>query len=335
MANSPEKRIVGIDISKDTFDACYVQGEKRVSEVFLNTEAGFRKLIKWASARQIRPVFCMEATGNYSAELADFLHGKGFEVFVQNPRFIKAYRESECMRTITDKQSAYAIALYATDKLGRMSKWQPLSPHMRRLRTLTRLREALLSTRTQWSNRDHSKSFAETPAAVALMIDQCTKAIREVEKQLKELVKSTPELRRDIKLLEGIEAIGFLTACYILAESTWLPYMRHKRDLVAFAGLNPAIRKSGTSVDYAPHLSKHGNARLRRALYMPAVTALRHNKRIKAFAERLRTKGKHELSILGAVMAKLLCFAFGVIRSGEPYRVELDPSPKKRAKKAA
>jgi transposase len=74
-----------------------------------------------------------------------------------------------------------------------------------------------------------------------------------------------------------------------------------------------------TGVSGRPRLCKTGNARIRKALYMPAMVALRFNPTLRAFAERLLAAGKHKRLIIGAVMRKLLVLAYGVLRSGVAF----------------
>jgi transposase len=89
--------------------------------------------------------------------------------------------------------------------------------------------------------------------------------------------------------------------------------------VAAFAGLSPRERRSGTSVHGRPRLCKTGNARIRKALYMPAMVALRCNPILRVFAERLVAAAKHKRLIIGAVMRKLLVIAFGILRSGVQF----------------
>ena len=91
------------------------------------------------------------------------------------------------------------------------------------------------------------------------------------------------------------------------------------RQVAAFAGLVPKIRQSGSSVRGRATLSKRGSPRLRHSLYFPAVTAMRFNPLVRAFAERLRERGKAKMLIVGAVMRKLLHIAYGVLKSGKPF----------------
>ena len=89
--------------------------------------------------------------------------------------------------------------------------------------------------------------------------------------------------------------------------------------VAAFAGLVPRLGESGSSVRRHPVLSKLGAPALRKALFYPAIVALRHNPIIAAFGHRLRAKGKHKMVVIGAAMRKLVHLAYGVIKTGQPF----------------
>ncbi|ASC71021.1 Insertion element IS900 uncharacterized 42 kDa protein [Halomicronema hongdechloris C2206] len=91
------------------------------------------------------------------------------------------------------------------------------------------------------------------------------------------------------------------------------------RQLAAYCGLTPRDKQSGTSVKKRPCLSKVGNARLRKALFMPAVCATRYNPELKAFYERLLKRGKSKMAAVGAVMRKLLHIVYGVLKHRSPF----------------
>jgi transposase len=312
-------RIIGIDVSKDTLDAAFIEDKIVQHQVFPNAEVGFHQLLKWCRQRGRKLHFCMEATGAYSTELAEFLHVRKYPVYVENAKLIKSYRESDNERNTTDKMSAAAIANYATAKLDKLRRWEPLPEPVRVLRDMTRLREAFVASKVQWTNRRKSRSLYTTAAHADRMIEYLKSCIKSVDKDIQNHVRQTPELRNDCRLLRSIKGIGPITAAVILSEVPFIRQFKNKADLIAYAGLNPALRKSGTSINYKPMLSKKGNTRLRKALYMPAVAALKHNPRMKEFADRLSEAGKHKMSIVGAAMRRLLCFVFGVLRSGEEF----------------
>jgi len=88
---------------------------------------------------------------------------------------------------------------------------------------------------------------------------------------------------------------------------------------VAHAGLAPKERKSGSSINGKTRICKTGNASLRSALYMPAMSATKHNPALREFYQRLISKGKLKMVALVAVMRKLLVYAIGILRNNTPY----------------
>ena len=105
----------------------------------------------------------------------------------------------------------------------------------------------------------------------------------------------------------------------MLAESEQARTCVSARQLAAYAGLTPRERASGTCVRQQARLAKTGNSRLRRALYLPAIVAMRHNPAVRAFAERLRARGKPPMVVVGAAMRKLVHLIYGVLKSGKPF----------------
>ena len=91
------------------------------------------------------------------------------------------------------------------------------------------------------------------------------------------------------------------------------------KQLVAHAGLAPEERSSGTSVRGKAFIGKSGRSRLRKALYMCVVVASTHDPAIRAFAQRLRQRGKPAKVGVTAVMRKLLHMVYGILKAETPY----------------
>jgi transposase len=136
------------------------------------------------------------------------------------------------------------------------------------------------------------------------------------------VIAATAALQADRQLLESIPGIGAVTAQAILAELPDPARFASAQQAAAYAGLAPREYGSGTSVRRRTRLSKAGNARLRKALYLPALTALRFNPLLKALFERLVAAGKSKMAAVGACMRKLLMIAYGVLKNRTPF----DPS---------
>ena len=102
---------LGIDLSKATFHALLLSDRGEAKRVFPNTSKGFEQLTAWLKNRHAADVhICMEATGAYWEALAVYLHELKHRVSVVNPARIKAFAQSELLRTKTDAVDAALIA---------------------------------------------------------------------------------------------------------------------------------------------------------------------------------------------------------------------------------
>jgi transposase len=115
-------------------------------------------------------------------------------------------------------------------------------------------------------------------------------------------------------LLQSTPGIGAISALQLLGELVLIPGNCDVRQWVAYAGLDPRQHESGTSVHQKARISKVGNRHIRRALYMPALTAVRFAPHLRAFYLHLQARGKCKMVALVAVMQKLLHAIFGMFK---------------------
>jgi transposase len=121
----------------------------------------------------------------------------------------------------------------------------------------------------------------------------------------------------------SIPGVAVVTAHNLLAEIGDISRFTGVKQLVAFAGLAPAERQSGTSVRGKAMLNKRGSRRLRKSLYMPAVVASMHNPDVKELYGRLIEAGKKPMCAIVACMRKLLHIAYGVLKNRTPYKPQV------------
>ena len=311
---------LGIDISKRDFHAALLHDDHIIAKKsFPNSDRGFAQLDAWLRNRQAGKISaCMEATGAYYSALATHLFRAGHDVAVVNPKRIKAFAESELLRTKTDAVDAALIARFAATQP--LVPWKPLPPEILELQGLARHLEFLKRSRVQHTLR------SQTPGLPASVLRSTKKIIKEfdaqiaaLKRQIKDHINRHPGLKAQSDLLDSIPGIGLTTAAGILAEAPNITEFRSGQAVAAYAGLSPHLHQSGTSVHRKTRLSKIGNARLRKVMYMPAVVAKKHNPTIKALSQRLAANGKVPMVIIGAIMRKLLVIAYGVLKSGKPY----------------
>jgi transposase len=320
MASEQARRaIVGIDVAKAKVDvALKLPAGKWKTKVVVNSPAGFAELRAWLAKHGVdRAHVCMEATGVYWERIAEDLSDHGFAVSVTNPAQIKAFAGALGVRTKTDAVDAKVIAEFCASANPRV--WVAAPRSVRRLRALVGRREALVELRTQESNRLEVAATEEVRRSIEEVIAHLQTQIQQIEKQIKQDVDDDPTLREQRDLLASIPGIGDGTAAMFLAHYGGPLRFDKTRQAVAFAGLDTRKHESGSSVNGKPRLSKQGHSSIRRALYMPAVTAMSRTAWGKAFSQRLLAAGKPKKLILGALMRKIVAIAYGVLKSGVPF----------------
>lgn len=314
---------LGLDVSKLKFNACLVrQGGKLRHKVFTNNADGFSQLSDWLSKQGAGQVHaCMEATGTYGEALAAYLHEQDHLVSIVNPAAIKAYAQSHLSRTKTDRVDAALIAGFCGER--KPPAWRPPAREMQELQALVRRLESLVEMHTAEENRLSSGITVEAVReSVEELIAHLSEQIKRTQALIREHIDNHPDLKRQRELLDSIPGIGETTAAALLAEVSDFSQYKSARQVAAFAGLVPRERQSGSSVRGRTRLSKIGNARLRKALYFPAITALRCSPFFQAWAKGLRERGKCKMSVIGAAMRKLIHLAYGVLKTGKPFDPE-------------
>lgn len=311
---------LGIDISKAKFDVALLRDSGKLRHrVFPNTPQGYQQLSDWLSKHKVQSVHaCMEATGTYGEALAMYLYEAGHRVSVVNPIVIKAFAKTEMTRTKTDKTDASLIARYCSQH--RPPAWAPPPPEISELQSLLRRLEVLLDMSQQETNRlSAGINASSVRKSVTDHIAYLDEQIAHTQSLIKDHINQNPSLRQQCDLLSSIPGIGELTAAKMLGEIIEIKQYSSARQVAAFAGLVPRHDQSGTSVRGKPRLCKMGSGRLRKAMYFPAIVAMRHNPIIKAMSEKLRERGKCPMVIIGAAMRKLIHIAFGVLKTGKPF----------------
>jgi transposase len=316
---------------RQRFNVCLIKTDGKLKhKVFPNTEAGFEQLSAWLTKHGVERMYaCLEATGAYGEALALFLHSAGHVVSVVNRAAIKAFAQSRLSRTKTDRVDAELIARFCTTQ--QPGAWKPPASEVRELQALVRRLAALQEMRTMEANRLAAGITVEVVrASVKELIAHLDEQIKRTEKLIRAHIDNYPGLKEQRELLDSIPGIGATTAAALLAEVPDIKQCRSARQVAAFAGLVPRKRQSGSSVRGRVRLSKIGNSRLRKALYFPAITALRCSPFFQQRAAGLRQRGKSKMTVIGAMMRKLIHLAYGVLKTGKPF----DPEWAQKAKAA-
>ncbi|WP_250121582.1 IS110 family transposase [Chroococcidiopsis sp. CCMEE 29] len=314
-----ETAVLGIDVGKSKVHVCLLlpNGKSKPKALGNNLE-GYQELLNWLSRQGITKVHaCMEATGSYGSALARYFYEQEQTVSLVNPSRVKGFAISEMTRTKTDKVDAGVIARFCAAL--HPPSWSPPAAEIEQLQAIMRRLESLNQMLQQEKNRLDVTDNPDVQASISSHIQFLENELGKTRQLIHTHFKQHTNLRAQRDLLTSIPGVGEQTAASILAEIGSVTTFESARQLAAYSGLTPRERTSGTSVRGKTSLSRIGNSRLRKALFMPALTAAQCNPILHDLWERLLRRGKTKMVAVGAVMRKLLHLAFGVLKSGKPF----------------
>jgi len=325
------KQTVGIDISQKELDVSLGNMDAEAStricayKTFQNSEKGFTALLLWIK-KQVdveSPIrFVMEATGVYHEALAYFLSNKNYSVSIVMPNKITNFFRTLEGKTVTDKSMSAAIAQFGLEK--KLEDWTPPKKVFRELRQITRERDQLICERTMLKNQLHAEETEAYPSAhtvkrIKVRIKLMNSQLKETLDEINGHIRNDEDIAESIKLITTIPGIGILSGAIILAETNGFELIRSKKQLTSYAGLDVKEKESGTSVKGKSRISKRGNRHLRKAMYMPALAAIRHSERYQAIYVRIVSRTGIKMKAGVAVQRKLLEMAYTIFKNKTPF----------------
>lgn len=315
-----EYNFVGVDIAKNKFDVALKCGSRFVESVFENNISGFKAFKKWLLKHAVQAWVCLEATGHYGEGVAEFLFHNNIKASVVNPMQIKHHAKSLLTRNKNDKVDARIIASYA--EIFRPKGFNPKSSDQKEIKEIARLIEVLEAQKQQLANQLESAQCNSIRKEIKKIIRSIEKRIAELEVKLKSKIANNAESSENKERLISIKGIGEKTADRLIAYLPDVTQFKNAKQFAAYAGLCPRQFQSGQHSGKS-RLSKYGDSRLRKTLYMPALVAKRFNPHLQSFCQRLQKNGLKPKAIVCAVMRKLLHIIFGMLKNKQSFNVEL------------
>ena len=305
------EKFVGIDVSKSTLDVCI---EPAVQTLHVSyDEAGIRQVTR--RLKEVNPtLIVIEATGGLEVRIATELAGKGLPVAVINPRQARDFAKATGRLAKTDQVDAAVLAEFA--KAIRPQARPLKDADTRALDDMVSRRRQLIDIRVQETLRLGTAASKPMQKSLNKHIVWLDKQIAELDGDLAERLHESDVWRAKDDLLRGIPGVGSVTALTMLAKCPELGTL-NRREIAALTGVAPLANDSGK------HRGKRfvwgGRADVRAVLYMAAVTAIRCNDPIKAFAERLKKTGKPPKVVIVACMRKLLTIMNSMLKNNTPW----------------
>lgn len=308
--------LIGIDVSNDVFDATMKNGATVQRRQFTNTASGHRAFCRWALRRAHHARVCLDATGVYHLQLALALHRHpDIEVMVVNPCAARRFAQAHMVRAKTDAIDADGLLLF----LLRMpfKPWVAPRESVLQLQSLAHRMSQLDKEVIRERCRLHA---AHRAGAHARLVQQDIRAhIKQLQRRLErmkqhacEVIDNDQQLAKMAGRIKSIPGFAQLSAIRLVAELAVLADDMSPQQWVAHAGLDPRPLESGSSQRPPRRISKQGNARIRSALFMPALVAIRHEPHVAAYYQQMLHRGKPKMVALTAVMRRMLHALWGM-----------------------
>lgn len=283
--------------------------------------AFFDKLLEEHPASQI--LVCCEHTGTYTSKLALALKGSGICLWMVNP-LVMRYSSSDLNRYKTDKADSEKIRSFALTHQGKAKNFHHPCLPAHELKQLSQARKQLVGLRQQVlnflsNNQDKAVSIALPTVVLKELKAYLSKAIKELEKAINDLINGHAHLKRMYTILISIPGIGPVTARHILQVSDLFTRFPSYKAFACFVGTAPFPNQSGTSKNPKMQTSKKAYQPLKAELHQGALSVTRKGLFFHDYYQHLKQQNKHHLTIINSIMNQMLSLAFTLIAKDQLF----------------
>jgi transposase len=323
-----QKYFVGIDISKAKLDVAVIDAQFNtlLEKVIPNNPVKIRTFIS-ALRRKFKVasdeiLICAEHTGIYGNPLANVCVDMGVLLWMENAWKVK--KASSDFRGKSDQKDALRIAEYALRYRDRALPYREPDQLTRELKSLSHVRETLIDQRVALENqlreaKTHNSELHSTlKKQFAPVIKTLSKQIKQVEVQIDNKVKQSPEVSANAELLQSIPGVGKQTALMCILLSGNFKLFESAKQMACYAGVVPFPHQSGV-MNKRDRISKHANQKLKKLLHLAAMAATRVTGDLQDYFIRKVKEGKNKMSVINAIRNKLVHRMYSVIERQTPY----------------
>ncbi|MFZ5392153.1 MAG: IS110 family transposase [Patescibacteria group bacterium] len=306
-------KTIGIDVAKDKLDICLLGDRQKTKNLQVaNNQQGIHKMVEKLNFYQVNddiPIV-IEATGGYHYGIMFNLMEKGYRVCLINPLLTKKYSHGSIRKTKTDKIDAQLLA-----EIGLKEELRPTTEtstdvlNKSKGRLLISYQQKLRAINNQLATVNNQ---AVQDKFTVRILKKTKKDLQNDIKTIKQAIKETGSTGSPTDKIKGVSEVNWQI---IVNELGNIERFNNRRQIVAFAGLDPSIRESGSSVRGKSKISKRGSKTLRCVLYQSAWGVFMHNTKFKEFYNRKKKEGKHYFTCLTAIARKLLLMIYAILKT--------------------
>ena len=304
-------KIIGVDVAKAKLDLALDNDRFTTID---NNEKAFNAFLESINIPFDQLLFVMEATGGYERAFESYLLKQSIKVSIVNPKRIRDYAKSMGKLAKNDKIDAAVIREYA--KVGKLIYSIQRSDQEQKLRGLLNRRKQLLKHLTVEKHYLETTTDKEALLSIKSMIKLLQRRLDKMDEQIQCSLDQNTSYQRKKKLMTGVIGIAEQTASTLLIKLPKLGRLTNKQ-IAALVGVAPFCNDSGQYK--GKRMIWGGRKEVRTALYMPMLSVIQFNPRIRTFYQRLVSQGKVRKVAVIACMRKLLTILNSMIKNNTAW----------------
>lgn len=308
---------LGFDVAKDKVDGALVNKSGQLKDYYQvpNTVADITNLLQSVQQKHPKLQVGCESTGIHHIATLQACRQLQLPCYVLNPLMTKQYTRSTIRGRKTDPDDARSIARLVLRGEGSLATTEhPFAQTYVRLATKVVQMQQALQLQEQFYQKLHQTLEADATSPFTAAMDELERLSTSLRTQASKLVGQD-----QLRLLRSIPGVGPVTAVTILAEIGDIKRFPGFKQFIAYTGLDPRVRQSGSSLNRNTKLTKRGSPELRRVLFLAASVARRYDGDLAAYYLKKRDEGRSYTVATIATTRKLCCRIYAVLQRQTEY----------------
>ena len=308
--------IIGIDISKDKLDVFNSSNGKYVE--IKNTKASISSFFKNKLSKDEIEMVVFEPTGGYEKMLYTYLMQEDIPHHKVHP--LRAHRFAECKGNYakTDKIDARMLALYGSQNdVVADEKVSTIQLQIKEYSSRRIQLKGIVASETQRLKVVNTDN--QITKSIQRSIKTNTQELKLMTDKLNKIIQSCEELKNKYELLKSAKGVGHEVASILVTDFSELGKLSREQ-ISHLLGVAPQTKDSGKKRGYRS--ISQGRFYVRKAVYMSALVAIRHDLRMKKFYQNLLARGKAKKVALVAVMRKIIIMLNAMVKNNMPWQSE-------------
>lgn len=327
-----EIECIGVDVSKNTLDVALFRGKIDWNEGHVkvsNNESGYKELRKWLrlkNAEKKRLRICMESTGLYTHDFRSWLEKENIIYYVVDPKLMHHFAPPQSTKGIrqtkNDKADAFRIAIYCSLFHDSMEPSKlPSAAYFKLKRLLAERRQYVKQSVLYRQQLSDISIYDSVGSRIRKKneVENLRDNIKQTDAEMKAIIDTDPEIRRNYELLISIVGVGLVVAVTTIVLTENFTTFTNPRKYASYIAIAPFPHESGTSIRGATRVSKQGFRQAKADLSISVLSAITFDPDIKEYWQRKKAEGKHTGCVLNAIKFKIVLRMFAVVKRGKPY----------------